>query len=84
MFKHPEHIAVWNDAALGREVDWDNLLDGYAAIVDWPGAAHYKTLMEHYPNAIVLLSVRDPERWHQRCFKNSLSSICYVSVENWS
>jgi hypothetical protein len=33
--------------------------------VDWPGATFYKELMRRYPDAKVLLSVRDPERWHQ-------------------
>jgi hypothetical protein len=30
--------------------------------VDWPGAAFYEKLMERYPDAKVILTVRDPHR----------------------
>ncbi len=31
--------------------------------VDWPSARYYRELMSHYPEAKVLLSVRDGEEW---------------------
>jgi hypothetical protein len=33
--------------------------------VDWPACTFYEELMERYPDAKVLLSVRDPESWYQ-------------------
>jgi hypothetical protein len=33
--------------------------------VDWPAAAFYKELMKVYPDAKVLLSIRDPEKWYE-------------------
>lgn len=65
VFKHPDHPALWSDAAEGRPVDWDSLLDGYEATVDWPGCTFYKELMAQYPDAKVLLSVRDFEGWYK-------------------
>lgn len=50
-------------AALAGRVDWDEIFSGYAASVDWPGAYFYEELMEKYPNAKVLLSVRDSDAW---------------------
>ena len=35
------------------------------ATVDWPGCSFYQELMEAYPEAKVLLSVRDPDRWYE-------------------
>lgn len=58
VFGHPEHTLVWRDAALGKPVDWDALFEGYVATVDWPGAAVWQEMADHYPDAIVLLSVR--------------------------
>jgi hypothetical protein len=37
---------------------------GYQACVDWPASAYWRELAEHYPDAKVLLSVRDPNRWY--------------------
>ena len=59
VFGHPEHTHVWRDAALGKPVDWDSLFDGYVATVDWPGAAVWQEMADHYPDAVVLLSVRE-------------------------
>ena len=49
--------------ALAGESPWDEVLAGFESTVDWPGGYFYKELMEKYPNAKVLLSWRDPERW---------------------
>ena len=63
VFKHPEHVRLWHDAALDKPVNWDALMEGYAAAVDWPASAYWPELMRQYPDALVLLSVRDPESW---------------------
>lgn len=64
VFANPEHVAVWDDASRGKPVDWDALFAGYRAAVDWPACAYYRTYLERYPEARVILTVRDPERWH--------------------
>lgn len=56
--------AVWN-RALDGEAPWSELFDGYESTVDWPGGFFYKELMDAYPDAKVLLSVRDPEAWER-------------------
>ena len=63
LLQHPEHVASWTAAAHGVLPDWDDLLAGYAATVDFPAAAFWPELMEAYPDALVLLSVRDTESW---------------------
>ena len=68
-FKHTSHPRLWEDAVAGRPVDWDGIFHGYQATVDWPGCSFYKELMEVYPDAQVLLSVRDPERWYRSMFE---------------
>lgn len=44
--------------------DWDDLLGVYESTVDWPAAAYWQELAEHYPDAKVVLSVRDPQSWY--------------------
>ena len=46
----------------GEMIDWRALLDGFQAIVDWPGA-YFGELAAAHPEAKVS-SVRDPERWY--------------------
>jgi hypothetical protein len=46
-------------------VDWDGVLGDYEATVDWPACTFYEELMRRHPDARVLLSVRDPERWYE-------------------
>lgn len=52
----------WRQAFEG-EISAAEILDGYTAMVDWPGSYHYKELMEAFPDAKVLLSTRSPESW---------------------
>jgi hypothetical protein len=63
VFAHPDEIEVWRDAALGTMPDWTTFLVGYTAQVDWPGASFYRELADAFPDAIVLLSLRDPDEW---------------------
>jgi len=64
LFPRPQHIPVWADAIAGRPVDWSALFEGFKATVDWPGAAVWAPIHEFYPDAVVLLSVREsPEAW---------------------
>jgi hypothetical protein len=52
----------WFDALEGH-ADWDRIFAGYPATVDWPAAFFYKELIDYYPDAKVLLSVRDADGW---------------------
>jgi hypothetical protein len=57
-----DQAGLWKRALAG-EGPWDELFDGFESTVDWPGGFFYKELIEVYPDAKVLLSVRDPEKW---------------------
>lgn len=65
VFQHPEHSAVFTAAARGEPVDWETVFADYRAMVDWPGCAFWRELTDAYPDAKVLLSVRDPEKWFE-------------------
>jgi hypothetical protein len=63
VFGRPDDIPKWHDAALGTMPDWDELFADYRAAVDWPVAAFWPELSAAYPDAVVLLSVRDTDGW---------------------
>ncbi len=50
-------VRQWMDALDGN-ADWDAIMDGYVACVDWPAAAFWRELADRYPDAPVLLSTR--------------------------
>ena len=65
----PERIADWTRVAerqaRGKAIDWEAVLGGFRATVDWPGCAYWRELAAAYPEAKVLLSRRDPRRWYE-------------------
>ncbi|MBT2212545.1 MULTISPECIES: sulfotransferase family protein [Actinomadura] len=65
VIEEPFRIRQWLDVADGAPPDWDTMLAGFQSAVDWPSAAYWRELAEHFPEAKVLLTVRDPERWYE-------------------
>jgi hypothetical protein len=65
MMGDPSQIPAWTDAIDGKPVDWSEMLARYRAIVDWPGGSFWPELSGAFPDALVLLSVRDPEVWYR-------------------
>lgn len=55
-------VRVWTTAFEGG-ADWAQIFAGYDSTVDWPGSFFYPELIEAYPTAKVLLSVRDSADW---------------------
>jgi hypothetical protein len=47
----------------GGEYDWSLIFDGYRATMDWPTIYFWEQLAAAYPEAKILLTDRDPERW---------------------
>jgi hypothetical protein len=68
VFEHPEHIELWEAAMQGKPVDWEQIFGNYRATVDWPGCTFYNELLERNPDAIVILTVRDPQRWYESAY----------------
>jgi len=60
----PERGRQWLQGTQSGSYDWDAIFQGYRATVDWPAAAFWRELVERYPDAKVLLSVRDADRWY--------------------
>ena len=64
VIKHPSHLKRWAEIMKGGKTDWQTLFQGYQSATDWPTAAYYQDLMTIYPDAKVILTIRDPEGWH--------------------
>ena len=64
VFVAPERGRLWLEQTQSGSHDWDGIFHGYRATVDWPAAAFWRELVERYPDAKVLLSLRDSDRWY--------------------
>ncbi len=81
VFEHPEQIPVWMDAIDGKPIDWSAHLAGYVALVDWPGASFWPELLAANPDALVLLSVRDPKEWYKSASNTIFRAFAWVPPE---
>ncbi|MQA87867.1 MAG: sulfotransferase family protein [Streptosporangiales bacterium] len=63
LMRRPEHAARWQAAADGEAVDWQEIHGGYQSAVDWPTCYFWQELAATYPEAKVILTVRDRDRW---------------------
>jgi Sulfotransferase domain len=59
-----DQAKLW-ERALDGEGSWEEILGDFNSTVDWPGGYFYRELMDVYPEARVLLSVREPESWER-------------------
>jgi len=70
-----DHVGLWSRAMDG-EATWVQVFEDHRSTADWPGGYFYRELMEHYPDAKVLLSVRDPRAW-ERSFRETIWTMCH-------
>ena len=62
MPRGPDHWRMWIDALEGRS-DWEQIFAGFGATVDFPACTSYAALASHFPDAKVVLTVRDADAW---------------------
>lgn len=76
--ERPEDPDVWGDAYEGKQPDWHRFFDGYTAVVDWPAAPFWPELAAAFPDAPILLSVRDVDAWWK-----SASTTIFVALATY-
>jgi len=67
--REPERIQDWLDAADRGDADWDQVLAGFETVMDFPAVAFWRELVDHYPTAKVILTVREPGAWYDSAAK---------------
>ena len=56
--------------------DWDEIFEGKESEVDWPASYHWRELIDVYPDAKVLLSVRSADSW-VRSMQNTINQVFF-------
>lgn len=72
--KIPSRAGDWIDIMDGKPADWDAIFAGYRATVDWPACRWWRELSEFYPDAKVLLSLREAGGWY-RSVENTIYKV---------
>ena len=79
MYTRLWHSRLWEAAAKGELRDWDHIFHGYRSAVDWPACTFYEQIAKAYPDAKVILTVRDPERWYESMKKTVYQGYRWIS-----
>jgi hypothetical protein len=83
---HPFDLGEgWNTALAGGTPDWNVIFEGYVASVDWPASTFWREISAKYPDALVLLSLRDSaETWWQSSDATILPVAREALAPDWS
>ncbi len=73
LIKDGSRLIYWQQLSRGEKPDYEKLFEGYLAAVDGPSCIYYKEFMVQYPDAKVILTVRDPEKWFESASKTILN-----------
>lgn len=80
--EHPDHDEIWRRAGRGEPVDWEALFAGYRAAVDWPSCNFWEAQLAAFPDAKVVLSVRDAGRWYESIMQTIYATSSQPLVED--
>ena len=78
VMKNQDQTEWFHRASKGEKVDWHKVFEKYQSAVDWPAAAYYQELANEFPDAKIVLGVRDVDAWYQ-----SVSETIYTVVPNF-
>lgn len=70
----PSSLEKWQSVLDGKP-DWNAVFDGYTSSVDYPGCTYWREQLDHYPDAKVILSLRNPESWAQSVHETIFSPL---------
>jgi hypothetical protein len=74
---HPYDLGPgWQTALAGGSPDWDEVLRGYVATVDWPASMFWEPLSARHPDAVILLSQRDSGATWYSSFAATVAPAC--------
>jgi Sulfotransferase domain len=67
-------LPYWIKIGNGEPVDWHEVFEPWESTVDWPACSRWEELIEVFPEAPVLLNVRDFEGWYRSC-ENTILAV---------
>lgn len=78
LLTHPDQLPLWLQLENTGSTDWDTLYNGFQGSVDFPCYPFYRQHLERYPDAKVILTIRDVDAW----YKSVKSTIWTAGPQN--
>lgn len=64
-----DRLQQWEEVVCdGQRPDWKMLFDGFTSVVDGPSAVYHKDITQTFPEAKVILTIRDSEEWYRSTY----------------
>ena len=73
------NIHLWLDVVNGKP-DWDTIFAGYQSTTDYPACSYWRELADYYPDAKVVLTVRDAASWFESVSETIFSDQMHGSL----
>jgi Sulfotransferase domain len=67
-------LPYWVKIANREPVDWDEVFEPWEATVDWPACSRWEELIVAFPDAPVLLNIRDFDGFYRSC-QNTILAV---------
>ncbi len=74
------NVPLWIDVARGKP-DWDTVFNGFKSTMDYPACTYWRELVDFYPNAKVILTVRDANSWFESVSETIFSEHMQGTLE---
>ena len=65
LLENPSQWPGWLSVYDGKHANWEEVFKGYNSAVDAPASFLWRELLQTYPSAKVILTIRSPEAWRQ-------------------
>ena len=75
VMKDDNHAGRWHRAVTEQNTNWSEILADYRAAVDWPACYFWQRLADTYPDAKVILTARDVDRWYESISQTILPAM---------
>ena len=73
-------IPLWLDV-INDNPNWDSIFADFQSTTDYPACTYWRRLADYYPEAKVLLTVRDPDVWFDSVMSTIFSADHQGSLE---
>lgn len=74
LFQYPEGVRYFRQAERGDKVNWEKVFYRYNSTVDYPGARYFEQITDHYPEAKVIHTYRNPDEWYESALRTILAA----------
>lgn len=76
IFDMKKHHAIWQSALDGQPINWIDLFNNFQSTMEWPAVLFLQDLVNVFPEAKVVLTLRNAESWYA-----SAASTIFPSLE---